>query len=255
MRVAVDATKAVVSDLVLGGGEAFPPMTLGTGPRLLIGLRGQQRWRTSARLVDAAELRAGSVAQPLVLTQGTVAYVPRGEVRALEASAGSATLAVAMPDAGPTESALQAFVDRLQREPSLRAPALLPPTPTGRSHALRAAGEALRAVPLALDGWSAAAALAQRAGPTYVRRRGTNGRVRLGSSARRPAFIVFDGARTREVPIDASLAPVCRWIATRRTWFSRRQLQVAFSIDDELAAVVLDTCVAAGLLEIRAADA
>lgn len=253
VRVAVDATDAVVSDLVLGGGEAFAPMTLGTGPRLLIGLRGQQRWRTSARLVDATELRAEPVSQPLVLEQGTVAYVPRGEIRALDANAGSATLAVAMPEASSTESALQAFVDRLQREPSLRAPALLPPTSSGRSHALRAAGEALRAVPLALAGWSAAAALAQRAGPSYARRPGAKGRVR-SSSARRPTFIIFDGARTREVPIDTSLAPVCRWIATRRSWFSRRQLQVAFSLDDELVGAVLDTCVAAGLLDSRAAD-
>lgn len=257
LRGSVGSTTRVHCDLLLTG-QALPAgVPLPEGPLFLVHLHGKQRWAVEGDARGGApRARAGlgsAGAQSVPAKPGTVLYLPRGAARLKESTGGAMTLVVSVPTLSAIEPVLRGATELMLRVEALRAPALVPPTASGKRRALSAAEQVLEALPAALRDLDPRRLLAESRGRRLARAPGARASLRPlpGHAGLSVLAVRTKQPPPTEVTLDAPLAQACAWVLAQRSGFWEEDVRTALGLDSGTLTPFLDALIQAGLLQER----
>ncbi|EYF04571.1 hypothetical protein [Chondromyces apiculatus] len=279
LRGTVGSTTQVRCDVLLTGGALPADPSLPGGPIFLVHLRGEQRWKVDGEVLGATPRAARPGPAPRTAARsmqdrqaprrapgtrrgtevstrpGTVLYLPGGAARLTASTEGAMTLVLSVPPLSAIEPVLARATEMLLRVEALRAPALVPPTTSGKRKSLASAGEALKSLPGALRGLDPRRLLAASRGRRFLRTPGVRASLRHLPGQAGTSVLSVRSRREppTEVTLDATFAEACAWILEQRPGFWEQDARLALGLDGESLTGLLDALQQAGLLHERSA--
>ncbi|WP_156339032.1 hypothetical protein [Chondromyces crocatus] len=257
LRGTAGSTTQVHGDVLLTGSSLPSEVPLPDGATFLVHLHGEQRWAVSGLVLDAAARspsRARKQRTTEVRTQpGTVLYLPTNTARLTASTEGALTLVLSVPVQSAIEPVLVRAAELLLRVEALRAPALVPPTASGKRKALAAAARAMQSLPTALRDLHPHRLLAESRGRRFLRTKGVRARFRPLPGRTDMSLLTLSPRHgpSTEVTLDATFGQACAWILAQRTGFWEQDARLSLGIEVEALNGLLEALEQAGLLQER----